>query len=192
MIPPILAKIKSLGFRVFENGDYNLNIFGIRSPERVANAFDDLIGVAYKKNDLWSVEYFEATTDPGSPYLLKPINNAGAAILAFGQYRGAYKIAKHRGKYDALCQVAGPVTVYRDDNRDNILDLDESSKQTGYFGINIHKRDGSSDTVNGASAGCQVFRYERAFNRFMELCRLQVSTRGFETFTYTLIDENDL
>lgn len=192
MIPPILQKMKALGYRVFDNGDYNLNIFGIRSPERVANAFDDLIGVAYKENNLWKVEYFEATTDPGSPYLLKPINNSGAAILSFGQFRGAYKIAKHRGKYDALCQVGGPVTVYRDDNRDNVLDLVESSKQTGMFGINIHKRDGESDSVNGASAGCQVFRYAYAFERFMSLCRLQVSERGFDTFTYTLLDENEL
>ena len=192
MIPPILTIISALGHKVFTNGDWNLNLFGIRSPERVAGAFDDLIGCAYKSADLWMVEYWEATTDPGSPYLLKPINTAGCAILAPGQYSSCYKIAKHRGQYDALCQVGGPVTVYRDDNRDNVLDMTESSKQTGMFGINIHKRSGESDSVGGASAGCQVFRYERAFERMMELARRQREERGWDTYTYTLIEEGDL
>jgi hypothetical protein len=191
MIPPILTRIESLGHAIFTKGDWNLNIFGIRSPDRVANAFDDLIGCAYKEDDLWKVEYWEATTDPGSPYLIKPINSAGAAIISPGQYRSCYKIAKHRGKYDAICQVNGAVTVYRDDNRDNILDFDESSKQTGMFGINIHKRDGDSDTVNGASAGCQVFRYEKAFDRMMWLARKQTSERGWDTYTYTVMNEDE-
>ena len=189
MIPPILRMIEAQGHAIFTNGDWNLNLFGIRSPVRVANAFDDLLGCAYKENELWKVEYWEATTDPGSPYLVKPINAAGAAIIAPGQYRSCYKIAKHRGKYDALCQVNGAVTVYRDDNRDNILDFDEDSKQTGMFGINIHRRDGTSDTVNGASAGCQVFRYEKAFDRMMWLARKQKSERGWDTYTYTVMNE---
>ena len=191
MLPPILTTIASLGHKVFTSGDWNLNLFGIRSPNRVAGAFDDLIGCAYKSGGLWSVEYWEATTDPGSPYLIKPINTAGCAILAPGQY-ASYKIAKHRGKYDALCQVNGPVTVYRDDNKDNLLDMAESSKQTGMFGINIHMRSGESDSVGGASAGCQVFRYERAFDRMMWLARQQKEERGWDTYTYTLINELDL
>lgn len=189
MTPFFLKKVESLGYAVFTNGDYNLNIIGIRSPTRVANAFDDELCVVYKLGGVWQCESFEVTTDPGSPYLLKPLaNTKGTAIIAPGQNRGAYRIAKHRGKYDALCQVAGPVTVYRDNNRDNVLDLDESTKQTGMFGINIHKRDGDSDSVNGASAGCTVFRYSSEFYRFMDLCRSQVSERGFETFSYTVVN----
>jgi hypothetical protein len=60
------------------------------------------------------------------------------------------------------------------------------------FGINIHKRSGESDSVGGASAGCQVFRYERAFERMMELARRQREERGWDTYTYTLIEEDDL
>jgi len=187
-LPPILQAVQSKGYKVFTDGDYNLNITGIRSPERVANAFDDRLCVTYKLNDMWNTETFEITTDPGSPYLLKPINNYGCAILAPGQWRGCYSIGKHRGQYLALVQ-SGKVKVYRDNDRDNILDMDPETIQDGYFGINIHKRSGESDTVNGASAGCQVFRYEHEFNRLMYLAGKQVSERGWRTFTYTLLEE---
>ena len=89
-LPPILQAVKAKGFAVFTDGDYNLNITGIRSPERVANAFDDRLCVTYKRDDMWITETFEITTDPGSPYLLKPLaNTSGTAILVPGQYRGA-------------------------------------------------------------------------------------------------------
>ena len=193
MIPPILNKLKQLGHAVFEGGDYNLNLFGIRSKTREANAFDDYLVCAYKEDGLWRVEWWEATTDPGTWYLVdKPLNQAGTAILKPGQYRGVYKIDKHNGKYDALCQREGEVSVYRDNNRDKALNMDEDTVQTGMFGINIHKRKGSDDTVDGASAGCQVFRWEKAFDRMMHLARKQTSLRGWDTFTYTLVREEDL
>ena len=187
-LPPILQLVESQDYAVFTSGDYNLNITGIRSPERVANSFDDRLCVTYKVNGMWVTEPFEITTDPGSPYLLKPINDYGCAVLCPGQYRGAYSIGKHRGQYLALVQTS-KVKVFRDNNRDNVLDMNPESTQEGYFGINIHKRSGEADSVNGASAGCQVFRYEKEFDRFMYLAGKQVSERGFKTFTYTLLEE---
>ena len=187
-LPPILQAVQAKGYAVFTNGDYNLNITGIRSPQRVANAFDDRLCVTYKVNDIWTTETYEITSDPGSPYLLRPINNYGCAVLAPGQWRGCYTIGKHRGQYLALVQ-SGKVKVYRDNNRDNILDMDPETIQDGYFGINIHKRSGESDSVNGASAGCQVFRYAKEFDRMMYLAGKQVSERGWKTFTYTLLEE---
>lgn len=188
VLPPVLQAVSAAGYKVFTRGDWNLNIVGIRSPERVANAFDDRIVVSYKHNDMWVSETFEATCDPGSPFLLKPINSYGCAVLCPGQY-SSYAIGLHRGSYRALVQSRGPVKVFRDNNRDNIIDMSPDSTQSGYFGINIHKRTGESDTVNGASAGCQVFRYEHEFERFMWLCDKQVDERGFTGFTYTLLEE---
>lgn len=189
MLPPILEHMKSLGHVVFTTGDYNLNIFGIRGPSRDSDEFDDVLGCAYMVKGGWHVEYWPITTDPGRRLLENPINKKGAAILCPGQYRGAYKIAKHQGKYDALCQKGGPVTVYRDDDKDNILDMDESNKQTGFFGINIHKRYGHRPKVHASSAGCQVFKNEDDFNRLMWLARNQQANGQGMTFTYTLLDQ---
>ena len=30
MLPPVLERIRSLGYKVFTSGDYNLNLFGMR------------------------------------------------------------------------------------------------------------------------------------------------------------------
>lgn len=66
------------------------------------------------------------------------MNPKGTAILAPGQYQSSHKIGLHRGKYKALVQHR-PVTVYRDNNKDSKYDLEPTKKDTGIFGINIHK-----------------------------------------------------
>ena len=50
--PHILDIVESAGFRVFENGDYNLNIIGVRTPlgAAVPNRFDDVMHLVYKEN----------------------------------------------------------------------------------------------------------------------------------------------
>ncbi len=55
-----------------------------------------------------------------------------------------HRFAKHRGKYEALCQRAGDVTVTRDG--------DPPYEHTGSFGINIHR--GKTDRTS--SIGCQT------------------------------------
>ena len=190
MLPPVLQHMRSLGYAVFEKGDYNLNLFGVRSCARDSNKFDDYLGCAYKDRGMWRVEWWEATTDPGQRILAKPINKKGAAILCPGQYRGVYKIDLHSGRYKALCQRGGPVWVWRDANKDHVLDMDDGNREEGYFGINIHKRiAGEHDSVNGASAGCQVFRYTSSFYRVMELANRQVRKHGSNSFTYTLLEQ---
>jgi hypothetical protein len=188
MLPPILEHMKNLGHRVWRQGDYNLNIFGIRSPSRDSDEFDDLLGCAYKVNGSWVVRYWAATTDPGRNLLENPINKKGAAILVPGQYLGCYKVDLHSGKYRALCQRNGPVQVYRDDNKDNILDMDESNKESGFFGINIHRRSGTGGKIRGASAGCQVFKLSNDFDELMDLANRQLE-RGPNSFSYVLLDQ---
>ena len=83
--------------------------------------------------------------------------------------------------------------VWRDDDRDKILDMDDSTIQEGYYGINIHRAAavGEMELVNGYSAGCQVFKAARDFNEFMALIKL--SAKKYDNkFTYTLITEEDL
>tara|TARA_Y100000310_G_scaffold327340_1_gene393543 strand:- start:1342 stop:1965 length:624 start_codon:yes stop_codon:yes gene_type:complete len=195
----IVEKLKSVfnkkKYAFFDNNKtYNVNVIGCRSNQTKANEFDDCLFLIYRGDDKdWIVHSYQLTTDIGIRYLKTPINKDGAAILVPGQYMGVYKIAKHRGKYDALCQKNGKVKVWRDDDRDKTLDMDDSTIQEGYYGINIHRAaaTGEMEYVNGYSAGCQVFKAAKDFNEFMALIKL--SAKKYDNkFSYTLIEEEDL
>ncbi len=116
-------------------------------------------------------------------------NNKGVARLVPGQYRGVWKIDKHQGKYDALCQRNGNVTVWRDANRD--LLFEEKVTDTGMFGINIHKAGTDSTWVENWSEGCQVFKKVKDFDAFMSICRKASAIHG-NKFSYTLLESTDI
>ena len=120
----ILSAIKATGGATFESEHaYDLNLFGIRSADTRPNTFNDLIGCVYRnRKGAWQLETWTATTDPGLYYREHPSRVEGTAWLKPGQYRGAYTLDLHKGKYLALCQRTGPVTVYRDADRSADLD----------------------------------------------------------------------
>ena len=186
MRPLLLDYVASLGHAVFENGTYNLNIIGIRTPDSDANAFNDRMCVIYKDENGWVTRTWPCTTDPGLYWREHPMNVKGTAILCADQYRGAYKIGRHRGKYEALVQTGGRVRCYRDSNRDEVLDMSPDSEAAGYYGINIHKAGAQSTEVDKWSAGCQVFANEADFAAFMALVKKSAQTYGAQ-FSYTLI-----
>lgn len=189
MLRNILNALYKKGWKVFER-PYELNIVGIRSTDTRSNRFDDLITVFYRNGDAkWVFHPFPATTDPGTYWLNNPAMAQGTAILAEGQYMDAYKIDKHRGKYYALCQRLGKVTVIRDYDRNTTLDFGGGRREEGNFGINIHRARamGSTVEVERHSAGCQVFADASHFNLFMQLCERHKSLYG-NVFTYSLID----
>ena len=153
-----------------------------------------MLGCAYVNDDgLWEAFYWPGTTDPGAYYLEHPMNSAGCAILVKGQYLDTWTIDLHGGKYEALCQRAGEVSVFRDDSMDDKLDLDPSTIATGYFGINLHaatRTEHQTSTVVGKwSAGCQVHASADGFAKMMELAHQQQDKTGRKTFSYTLMDK---
>ena len=184
---------KNKGYAYFTNGAYNINIIGVRASGAViTNSFDDILLIIYKTpTGIWNRQLYQITTDPGQFYMNKPCNSKGTAILVPGQYRGTYKIGLHRGKYKALCQNK-PVKVYRDNNKDSVYDYDPNKLDEGMFGINIHKAGTLSKRVNTWSAGCQVFASETEFRAFMNYCNKQIKYGHGDTFTYTLLKEEDL
>jgi peptidoglycan hydrolase-like protein with peptidoglycan-binding domain len=190
-LPPVLVHLQSLGHKVVWKGDFHLNLFGIRSPNKTANSFDDILGCAYTEKGLWKVHYWPGTTDPGTYWLENPSRVEGTAILVEGQYLDTWMIDLHGGKYEALCQRGGEVSVYRDGDRDNVLDHDPSTIATGYFGINLHRssNSGESTAVEKWSAGCQVHARLDGFNEMMTLARKQIEVTGIDTFTYTLMNQ---
>ena len=186
---------KKKGYAYFTKGNYNLNIIGVRSNQnnKVTNKYDDCLVVIYNTELGWKRQIYTITTEPGRSIMKAPSNTKGTAILAPGQYRGAYKIDKHHGKYDALCQRNKPVKVYRDNNKDDVYDYIPENTETGMFGINIHRSNEfwTRSTVDGYSAGCQVFNDPKEFISFMSLVKKSAAIYG-NCFTYTLITEEDI
>jgi hypothetical protein len=184
----IIAAMQHNGYHIHTRVQ-ELNIVGIRSAQTKANSFDDELNVFYMgTNGKWQHYVFQATTDPGTYWLNNPMNPAGTALLKAGQYRDAYAIGMHRGKYLALVQ-AKPVTVYRDYNRDSVLDFTNTKTQTGMFGINIHRAlvAGTTKQIDRHSAGCQVFANAGDFHKLMNLAEVHKTKYG-NRFTYTLFD----
>lgn len=104
----------------------------------------------------------------------------GMAMLATGVWR--YTAGVHK-TYRAFRQ-AGPVTVLRDGNKG-------SYKDTGWFGINLH-RGGVSGT---SSAGCQTWpadQFDEAKNFIYDHLKIYSSKDyPFDDFAYIVIDESE-
>jgi hypothetical protein len=190
--------VKAKEYKWFEdsaNKGFDVNIVGVRNnapsvADKVTNVFDDCLTVSFK--DEKGVEQFycwSATTDPGKKGVQQFHNKKGVARLVPGQYRSVWKIDLHQGKYKALCQRLGNVTVWRDANKD--LVFEEKVTDTGMFGINIHKAGQDSTWVENWSEGCQVFKRVKDFNEFMQICTKAAAIHG-NHFSYTLIESTDI
>jgi len=169
----IIKRIRDLGFK-----DSQFMIVGIRSNADKPNEFDDKVYLVTRNKFL----SFDATTNPGTSWLLKFMNQKGAALLKPGLYK--YKLGTHK-TYEALVQ-AGPVTVYRDSDKD--LKSEETLiEDTGYFGINIHRANETvtSKLINLWSAGCTVIANPADFKLLIDECKAS----GLKVFDYILLKE---
>ena len=196
-LPPILRRCVDLGYAIFTDYNYDLNLIACRSPSRVSGLFDDVFHVVYRMGDRYIQESYPCTTDAGLYWMQNPSRVEGTAILVAGQYRGVYKLDMHAGRYLALCQRNGAVSVYRDNNRDDILDHDPNTIQLGTnFGINIHRasahstaESGLTENVGRYSAGCIVIQDSGDFDRLIALAKKQRDTLGYDTFSLTLLED---
>lgn len=187
--PPRLNQLRGLGYKTFESKDFDLNLIGIRSQNRTAGKFDDLFMVIYKHADQYVQEEYVCTVDPSAEQHLAPNHEVGVAILKAGQYRGAYKLGKHRGKYKALVQTGGKVTIYRDNTLDR--EADHIQPIAGYFGINIHRAHSYkiATSTQYYSHGCTVIQHPADYARLISLCEIQEKLLGYKSFTYTLLED---
>jgi hypothetical protein len=183
------------------------NVVGIRNTLGVkneySNRFTDLI-VLMSPRDKKEVKIYPATTTPGPAFSYVPfrnwwiasalkdtINPDGVAILQPGVYE--YTIGNHKG-YTALVQ-SGKNTVGRiepvlEPEKLKFKTFSPSNKQTGSYGINIHKASpGDTPTIDSWSAGCQVFKNGGDFNEFMRILQREAKQR---TYNYALINVSDV
>lgn len=139
------------------------------------------------------IRTYSITTDPGTYWLLHPMNKLGTAILKPGQWENCWAIGYHQNKQDhqAMVQV-GKVSVYRDNDKDVIAEVTDKI-DTGLFGINIHgsSKSGTSTRIGKWSAGCQVFANWSEKEQFLSICKPFKEERK-NRYTYTLIEEKDL
>lgn len=160
-------------------------LVGVRSLADAPDSFDDDI---YVISEIGKGLFFRTscTTNPGVYWLKSFMNPKGTAVLKPDQYINTYEIGKHKGMYVALVQCR-PVTVYRDNNKNNKADEIGMKEDTGYFGINIHKANSSvtSKIINQWSAGCQVVNDPIDYAFIIDSCK----QAGFKQFTYTLLKE---
>ena len=196
------------GYTLFSGGskDFNINIFGVRCAIQDTNTFNDIVGCAWEYNGTWQLKTYSATTDPGLYYFANPMSSKGTHIMVAGQYRGAYSVGRHQGKYPALVQT-GPIDFYVDNDRDMVFDRTEIVKNQ-YIGANIHTTinksipdmdtapltdypDVDSTLVKNWSAACQVFSNPRRFKEFLTIVNKSVALYG-NKFTYTLFEESSL
>jgi hypothetical protein len=190
-------------YRFFSSKRYDLNIGGIRNPTTKPNRFDDSLFVAFiDERWTWRVALWSCTTDPGLFFLgdEKMGDTQGTAILIPGQYRGAWMIGKHKGKYPALVQNGmGVFKVWRDRDKDGVIDT-SGKVYDDVTGLNCHKAHdwnkgaqvGKKKSVKNWSAGCQVSEVSSAHDYLlMPLARTQVKKGAGRTFTYTLFNASD-
>jgi len=112
----------------------------------------------------------QATTEPGRFYTIeKPLNKAGAARMAFGQYK-AWMMGKHQGWQPALVQ-RGLLRVHRDGNKNFKRDGADLVDIGTAFGVNQHSTaPGQLPTLVGKySAGCLVGRNYDSHLAFLKI-----------------------
>ena len=182
------------------------NIVGIRNSidvkNKYSNRFTDLIALIGPEKTK-QVKIYPATTTPGVALMFNPfrrwwlasalkdtINSAGLGILQPGVYD--YTIGRYRGKYEALVQ-RGTTTLGRIDPVEEASNLkfktySPSKKETGSFGIDIHKAGADTPSVDSWSAGCQVLKKSGDFSDLMQTLK----SAGQNNFKYALINSSDL
>lgn len=186
----IEASVKSKGYVWFEN---ELNIVGIRTKDTTTNVFNDFITFTYKDkvSGQWKFIGFNATTDPGLYWLENPGRVSGTGIMKEGQYLRIWKWDMGHNGYKQFLQLGGPVKCYRDNNRDNYLNMDLSKVEEGYFGCNLHRAHASilQKLIGKYSAMCQVIQKVESWKKVEEIAE-KICVQDF--YSYTLLLENEI
>lgn len=191
----IATAYDALGYVRFDK-PMDLNIFAIRSSDPTPNEFNDTIGVLWRDVDgcrrcmAWA-----GTTDPGLYWLgsERMGNDAGTFILAPGQYRKAWRLGKHKGKYGALVQDhPGAFKGWRDRDRNGRPDM-SGPIYSDVEGLNCHKAGEWETNVGAYSAGCMVSQIAYMHDGvLMPLCAAQLCRGVGNTFTATLFTQEQV
>lgn len=134
-LPHPLSRVDALGLPVWAK-PYDANLIVERGPG-LPGQWDGVLTYAWTEKDGggWFLRSWPCATRPGRSYLEKPMNPEGTALIAPGRHARSHARGLHKGR-PALVQVA-PVTVFRDADRDGVLDPGART-YSGLFAVNIH------------------------------------------------------
>lgn len=207
VINKIIKIVKDGGGEVFEQKGY-INFCGIRN--NVTNdSFNDTLYIYWKDvidGTFKCVKTDAFTTKPGKNVILNENGKSvskGVAIVKEGWHKNCWHIGVHnpdsdKNKHLALRQDVGvtdPMTITRDKTQFGNtgkyeLRIFSDTTEVGYPYTNMHRSgDSQGNSVNGWSAGCQVFRYISDFNEMMELAK-KADDNGQKKFSYYLTNKN--
>lgn len=180
----------------FGAGPWDLNIIGLRverTPGNINTYCDWVYWLARDDDRRWASHGFPCTTVPGRPYLEKPINKAGAGIIAEGLHRGCWRPGLHKSRHKALVQVK-PMRIHRD----NDLDAEPETyapPMLNMGGFNLHsvvKDRHAKSPVNRASAGCVDVIHQEGVDILRSLVGLQARSGFGNAVSFRLISEMTL
>lgn len=175
-----------------KSGRHNADTFNVFNDRRTVFHFDAKGSPVMDLNAL-------CTTEPGRFFTQHPLNPAGAARIAFGQYKSwsvgfHHPEAKAPRRHEALVQVAN-IQIFRDRNEDGIRPGDKEFKVGAGAGINQHSglNQPASD-IGKLSAGCLVGQNDAEHKKFMKVVKGDprfVVNHGYKFIT-TVIAGDDL
>lgn len=186
-------------YKFYDQKPYDCNFFGIRNanPDQTADEFNDFLGVAYKDEfGNYCLKIAFGTTDPSRLALTNPsfpeAQKNGTAILCEGYYPSVYQYGTHgTGAWQhAALRQKGTFRIYRDANRDNILDFDAPITE-GIYGINRHAAHHNFDVQNIGryGEGCQVTQNYKAHLEQMAIAKRQILMGIPNSFSYALFNQ---
>lgn len=186
-MPEILKDVQKHNFKVFETGDMNINIIGVRHPNQIPDIFNDYLHILWKQDETWVQYKFTCTLNPGIYFLNSPMRKDGTAIVKHPQQiRNGLKKGYHKGKYECLVQNK-PFQVWRDNNKDDVINEFNDSIS---WGIQIHRANAKfkSKRVHKWSAGCTVLQDPLEYDIFMAIINKSIEKNPtWKFFTYTII-----
>lgn len=206
VIDKIIKIVKDGGGEVFENEGY-INFCGVRN-NATNDTFNDTLYIYWKDitdGIFKCVKTSGFTTKPGKRVILNTKGTgvaSGAAIVKEGWHPDVWHHGVHGAggnhPHKALRQtpdVTKPITITRDKTQYGIggdkyeLRIISSTTEIGYPYTNMHRSgDPYSETVNGWSAGCQVFKDKNEFDEMLNMANFATS-KGQKTFSYFLTNK---
>ena len=197
-INDIKKVIKDKNYKLFDKGDYNLNLVFERTNDTYTNYFTDILHILYKVNGKDVLLSLPCTTKPGikgstdTPITYKDVT--GTAVIIPDQYSRSFRFIdsyEEFSKYPYLRLIDNAKLKYwRDGDRDTTIDKNEEYLDNFHTHIHVMSNKGViGKPINNWSLGCMGLE-EPNMLKLNSLLRLSSALYG-NIFTVTVLESKD-